>query len=110
MGYRKLSARPRHHAQAEGAIEHFKKLPGHSGGIARENGVDPADIEVWFGDGARDRARRTRSHGAGPGGEPGPSAPQDQRTASTYIFGAICPKEGKRRPGPDPAAGATPRR
>jgi transposase len=26
MGYRKLSARPRHHAQAEGAIEHFKKV------------------------------------------------------------------------------------
>jgi transposase len=25
MGYRKLSARPRHHAQAKGAIEHFKK-------------------------------------------------------------------------------------
>jgi transposase len=25
IGYRKLSARPRHHAQAEGAIEHFKK-------------------------------------------------------------------------------------
>jgi hypothetical protein len=24
-----------------------------------------------------------------------PSAPSDQRTASTYIFGAICPKEGK---------------
>ena len=24
-----------------------------------------------------------------------PSAPQDQRTASTYIFGAICPKDGK---------------
>jgi hypothetical protein len=25
MGYRKLSARPKHHAQAEGAIEAFKK-------------------------------------------------------------------------------------
>jgi transposase len=25
LGYRKLSARPRHHAQAEGAMEHFKK-------------------------------------------------------------------------------------
>lgn len=25
MGYRKLSARPRHHAQAEGAVERFKK-------------------------------------------------------------------------------------
>src|SRR4029077_17209805 len=24
-----------------------------------------------------------------------PSAPRDQRTASTYIFGAICPKQGK---------------
>ena len=26
MGYRKLSARPRHHAQAEGAVEDFKKV------------------------------------------------------------------------------------
>jgi transposase len=26
LGYRKLTARPRHHAQAEGAIEHFKKV------------------------------------------------------------------------------------
>jgi transposase len=26
MGYRKLSARPRHHAQAEGAIDDFKKI------------------------------------------------------------------------------------
>ena len=29
MGYRKLSARPRHHAQAEGAIEDFKKVSPH---------------------------------------------------------------------------------
>src|SRR5262249_61311247 len=26
---------------------------------------------------------------------PRPSAPRDQRPASTYIFGAVCPKEGK---------------
>jgi len=26
MGYRRLSARPRHHTQVEGAIEDFKKL------------------------------------------------------------------------------------
>ena len=26
MGYRKLSSRPRHHAQAEGVIEAFKKV------------------------------------------------------------------------------------
>jgi hypothetical protein len=30
MGYRKLSARPRHHAQAAGAVEAFKKTgPRH---------------------------------------------------------------------------------
>ena len=30
LGYRKLSARPRHHAQAEEAIEHFKKVSRRS--------------------------------------------------------------------------------
>ena len=30
LEYRKLSARPRHHAQAEGAIEHFKKVSPRS--------------------------------------------------------------------------------
>jgi len=30
MGYRKLSARPRHHAQAAGAIEEFKKTSPHA--------------------------------------------------------------------------------
>ena len=30
MGYRKLSARPRHHAQREGAIEEFKKNSPHA--------------------------------------------------------------------------------
>ena len=32
MGYRKLSARPKHHAQAEGAIATLKELPCHAGG------------------------------------------------------------------------------
>ena len=32
LGYRKLSARPRHHAQAAGAIEDFKKTSRRSGG------------------------------------------------------------------------------
>jgi transposase len=37
MGYRKLSARPRHHAQAEGAIENFKKVfpPAWKRSVAR---------------------------------------------------------------------------
>src|SRR3954452_1208225 len=32
MNYRKLSARPRHHAKNEAAVAAFKKLPGPSGG------------------------------------------------------------------------------
>ena len=49
---------------------------------------------MWFADEARvgqknKITRRWAKRGTRP------SAPSDQRTASTYIFGAICPKEGK---------------
>lgn len=51
-------------------------------------------IEVWFQDEARvgqknNITRRWALRGSRP------SAPHDQRTASTYLFGAICPAEGK---------------
>src|SRR6516165_10465588 len=95
MGYRKLSARPRHHAQAAGAIEDFKKTsprawrrncaqegarPRHDRNLVRRRGPhrpEEQDHRRWAKRGTR------------------PSAPRDQRTASTYIFGAVCPKEGK---------------
>ena len=62
--------------------------------IAKDKSVDSADIEIWFGDEARigqknKITRRWARRGTRP------SAPRDQRTASTYIFGAICPKDGK---------------
>jgi len=62
--------------------------------IAEEEGVDPGAIEIWFADEARigqknKITRRWAKRGTRP------SAPHDQRTVSTYIFGAICPKEGK---------------
>jgi hypothetical protein len=61
--------------------------------IAREQGVDRDDIELWCGDEARigqknKITRRWAKRGTRP------SAPHDQRTASTYIVGAICPQEG----------------
>jgi transposase len=61
--------------------------------IARDRGIDRADIAVWFGDQARigqknKITRRWARRGTRP------AAPHDQRTASTYIFGAICPQEG----------------
>ena len=61
---------------------------------ARQKGLRREEIEVWFADEARvgqknKRTRRWAKRGTRP------VAPHDQRTASTYIFGAICPKEGK---------------
>ncbi|MBB6229552.1 transposase [Polymorphobacter multimanifer] len=51
-------------------------------------------IEIWFQDEARvgqknKITRRWARRGTRP------SAPHDQRTRSVYIFGAICPQEGK---------------
>lgn len=62
--------------------------------VALEKGVAANTIEIWFADEARvgqknKITRRWARRGTRP------SALQDQRTASTYIFGAICPREGK---------------
>src|SRR6201999_1096620 len=52
------------------------------------------NIEVWFADEARvGQKNKITRRWARRGSRP--SAPSDQRTASTYIFGAICPKQGK---------------
>jgi hypothetical protein len=51
IGYRKLSARPRHHAQALGAIELFKRVSPRLDAIGRAAGVKRDGIKVWFGDG-----------------------------------------------------------
>ena len=55
---------------------------------------DGVELKVWWQDEARvgqknKIARRWAKRGTRP------SAPQDQRTTSAYIFGAICPKKGK---------------
>ena len=62
--------------------------------IALEQGIERDDLEVWFGDEARigQKNKITRRWAKR---DTRPSAPHDQRTASTYIFGAICPQEGK---------------
>ncbi len=62
--------------------------------VACKSGITPEQIEIWFADEARigqknKITRRWAKRGTRP------SAPSDQRTVSTYIFGAICPEEGK---------------
>jgi transposase len=72
MQYRKLSARPRHHAQAEGAVETFKKTspPAWTRSRARR-----ASTPATSRSGSAIRpasARRTRPPGAGPSVARGP--------------------------------------
>ena len=60
--------------------------------LAKKIGDRP--VEIWFCDEARvgqknKITRRWARRGTRP------SAPKDQRTQSAYIFGAICPAEGK---------------
>jgi len=100
LGYRKLSARPRHYAQDPEALEAFKKnLPATLEAI-RAGLPNGTPIELWWQDEARvgqknKIARRWARRGTRP------RAPHDQRTSSVYIFGAICPQQGKgAAPGP----------
>lgn len=63
-------------------------------GIAQDQGLKPEALEIWFADEARigqknKITRRWARRGTRP------IAPQDQRYASTYIFGAVCPQQGK---------------
>ena len=52
MGFRKLSARARHHAQNEHAVEAFKKKSRPRGGHRAPRAAG-ARIEIWFQDEAR---------------------------------------------------------
>ena len=93
MDYRKLSARPRHHAKNEAAVSAFKKTSPPVWRRSRQ-AVGGKPLEIWFADEARigqknKITRRWAKRGTRP------SAPKDQRTASAYIFGAICPAQGK---------------
>ena len=71
MGYRKLSARPRHHAQAAGAIADFKKAGQRRW---RRSRMSAGSIPATSRSGSVTRpgsVRRTRSPGAGPCGAAG---------------------------------------
>ena len=62
--------------------------------VAHQKGIDVADIEIWFEDEARiGQKNKITRRWARRGSRP--PAPSDQSTASAYIFGAICPAQGK---------------
>ena len=93
LGFAKISARPRHYAQNELAVEAFKKnFPAELAKI-RARLPKGVEIELWWQDEARigqknKLTRRWARRGTRP------RAPRDQRTEWAYIFGAICPAKG----------------
>ena len=74
-------------------LRNEKNFPARLDKITQE-AIERDKLEIWFADEARigqknKITRRWAKRGTRP------SAPRDQRTASTYIFGAVCPKDGK---------------
>jgi hypothetical protein len=94
MGYRKLSARPAIMPRPP-ALSRILKKPPHAPGRdrAREGRRSQRDRTLV----RRRVASRAEEQDHPPLGQArlAPKLPSDQRTASAYIFGAICPKEGK---------------
>ena len=70
LGYRKLSARPRHHEHDEAAVEAFKKKSPMSSRISRR---PPANRSNCGSKTKLASAKRTRSRGAGPNAARAPS-------------------------------------
>src|SRR5262249_22531010 len=71
-----------------------KRSPARVKAMARKRALDRNTKKTWSADGPRSgKKKKTPRRWAKRGTRP--SAPRDQRTASTYIFGAVCPKEGK---------------
>jgi hypothetical protein len=94
LGFHKLSARPRHHGQKEDVITDFKKTSQASWQRSDDPYHAATAIELLWQDAARigqqtKLTRRWAKRGTRP------TAPKDQRRASAWIFGAICPAEGK---------------
>jgi hypothetical protein len=106
LGFGKLSARPRRHAQDGAAVATVQKNVFTSLDAIAGQAAPGQPIEVRFQSLPRRRpgtrpvsAGRTRSPGpfdklrrARRGGRP--AAPHDQRTRSAWLFGAICPARG----------------
>lgn len=97
LGFTKLTARPRHHApvtipRTPRPWRLSKNFAATLDGIRATLKAGTA-LEIWWQDEARigqnnKLTRRWAQRGTRP------RAPQDQRTQSAYIFGAICPARG----------------
>src|SRR5215218_9596274 len=97
LGYRKLSARPRHYAQNPEALEAFKKTsrpPWKRSGRASRT----APPSNYGGRTRRAWARRTRSRAAGPDEAPGPAPRTISGRVRSTSSGRSAPRRARARP------------
>ena len=106
MGFRKLSARPRHHAQAAGAIEQFKKNSQRHWMRSRASRKSAKTISKSGSRTKRASARRTRSPAAGPGVAAGPWHQTISAPAPPTSSAPSAPQQ--EGPPPSSSPGATP--
>jgi DDE superfamily endonuclease len=88
----RLGIRPSAYKQNGEAIEAFKKLP-HSLEEIRSSLAPDTPVEVWFRDEMRVGQKNKLTYRWARKGLR-PRAARDQRTQSTYLFGAVCPELG----------------
>src|SRR6201982_2664341 len=104
MGYRKLSARPRHHAQADGAIEDFKKASPRlwTSSRATKRSIRPRSRSGLPTRPVSDK--RTRSPGAGPGAVRDPRPRTINARPRPISSAPSVPRTVRARPSSCPAA------
>jgi hypothetical protein len=92
LGFSHVSARPKAYKQNAEAMEAFKKTLPRVAEI-RAKLAPGTPVEVWFQDEMRVGQKNKLTYRWARKGSR-PRAAHDQRTQSTYLFGAVCPERG----------------
>jgi transposase len=95
MGFRKLSARPRHHAQVAGAIEEFKKNSQRHWMRSRASKVSAKTTSKSGSPTKHVLVRRTRLLAAGPGAAAGPQHRATSAPAPPTSSAPSAPEQGR---------------
>jgi transposase len=92
LGFSHMSARPKAYKQNAEAMDAFKKT---SPSVWRKSAklTPGTSVEVWFQDEMRVGQKNKLTYRWARKGSR-PRAAHDQRTQSTYLFGAVCPERG----------------
>ena len=93
LGFSHVSARPKAYKQDADAIDAFKKTLPPAWRKSARTLAPGTPVEVWFQDEMRVGQKNKLTYRWARKGSR-PRAAHDQRTQSTYLFGAVCPERG----------------